>query len=172
MGTLTKCPLTFYSLAAGRTPLIANDQIDAYTTIWFNGKAELLLPETYYITDLGSNAEKTRHGDRGWFDIFYLSKASKDGTRFLVQGNTKTPILIDISRAVGSSAQDPVELRFPAGSEQRVDLLDLLDYDDKGSEKEMERGEGGQEDSGRIGGEKQKEKQEKEMYYSIFYFLF
>ncbi|KAF8318543.1 uncharacterized protein EI90DRAFT_3083385 [Cantharellus anzutake] len=71
-------------------------------TIWFNGKLELLLPSEYRPIILEGDRQKVWYGDRMLRDKYglYLPCASKDGTRFLVQGRMRAPIVVDISQVV------------------------------------------------------------------------
>ncbi|KAF8343037.1 uncharacterized protein EI90DRAFT_3031152 [Cantharellus anzutake] len=80
------------SSTVGRVPII-----DRYG-IWFNGGVELLLPDEYWPTDHSNGAW---YGDRVLNCNYpYFPPASKDGTRFIVQGNMTAPIIIDISQVV------------------------------------------------------------------------
>ncbi|KAF8324175.1 uncharacterized protein EI90DRAFT_2365051 [Cantharellus anzutake] len=74
-------------------------------TIWLNGTLELLLPPDYRPIILDKhriNSQKVWYGDRMVRDKYnlYLPCASKDGTRFLVQGRMRAPIVVDISQVV------------------------------------------------------------------------
>ncbi|KAF8343041.1 uncharacterized protein EI90DRAFT_3011444 [Cantharellus anzutake] len=84
--------ITHLSSAAGRVPMINGPEI------WFNGGDELFLPEEYCPTD---------HSDGAWYgnrvlkdDRLYFPPASKDGTRFIVQGKATAPIVVDISQVI------------------------------------------------------------------------
>ncbi|KAF8318556.1 uncharacterized protein EI90DRAFT_2706512 [Cantharellus anzutake] len=73
--------------------------------VWFNGKLELLLPPGYRPIILDENqtsSQEVWYGDRMLSNKVdhYLPCASKDGTRFLVQGHMQAPIVVDISQVV------------------------------------------------------------------------
>ncbi|KAF8326214.1 uncharacterized protein EI90DRAFT_3071005 [Cantharellus anzutake] len=80
------------SSTVGRVPII-----DKFN-IWFNGGDELVLPQEYRPAYYSNGAW---YGDRVLnSDYPYFPPASKDGTRFIVQGKMTAPIIIDISQVV------------------------------------------------------------------------
>ncbi|KAF8328594.1 uncharacterized protein EI90DRAFT_3290513 [Cantharellus anzutake] len=83
---------SIYSSAVGRTPLIES------LLVWFDGREELMLP-------LGFGSRLVRgawYGDRMPDNDtgFYRPQSSRDGTRFLLQGGRRAPIVVDISQIV------------------------------------------------------------------------
>ncbi|KAF8324840.1 uncharacterized protein EI90DRAFT_2213284 [Cantharellus anzutake] len=88
-----------YSFAAGKTPLVD----DSYTNIWFNGSSQLAFPIEYRPVSLKANSTNGMepwYGDRrvSYINGFYCPQSSKDGTRFLLQGKMKAPIVVDIGQ--------------------------------------------------------------------------
>ncbi|KAF8324166.1 uncharacterized protein EI90DRAFT_3076125, partial [Cantharellus anzutake] len=83
-----------------RSPYIPRQRREAKTqTIWLNGRLELLLPPEYrpIILDKHQINGQVWYGDRILRNNgLYLPCASKDGTRFLVQGRMRAPIVVDI----------------------------------------------------------------------------
>ncbi|KAF8341614.1 uncharacterized protein EI90DRAFT_1759003 [Cantharellus anzutake] len=80
--------------AAMRTPLIGT-----YRSVWLNGREELVLPRAYGPIDY---SRKVWYGHRVPYDPLklYRPQYSRDGTRFLVQGELRAPIVVDISQVV------------------------------------------------------------------------
>ncbi|KAF8328606.1 uncharacterized protein EI90DRAFT_3017645 [Cantharellus anzutake] len=81
---------SIYSSAVGRTPLIQ------FSSVWFDGRAELELPSDFYPDN------PSWYGDRMLRDYegIYCPQSSRDGTRFLLQGRKRAPIVVDISQIV------------------------------------------------------------------------
>ena len=93
-----------YSSIVGKVPILPllSPYPATWATLWFNGQAELNIPTEYYplIID-GPDGRKAWYGDRVLNgDVFLLPRSSKDGTRILLQGRTRAPIIIDISKVV------------------------------------------------------------------------
>ncbi|KAF8322346.1 uncharacterized protein EI90DRAFT_3077986 [Cantharellus anzutake] len=96
-----------YSSAAGRVLLQSGYKS---VEIWLNGRSEFSLPPEYHPIEQDVHLlheEVAWYGDRvicSHHDedcrLVYLPRASKDGTRILVQGKMKSPIVIDISQVV------------------------------------------------------------------------
>ncbi|KAF8317024.1 uncharacterized protein EI90DRAFT_3085719, partial [Cantharellus anzutake] len=94
-----------YSSAMGRIPLVDGDG-----RIWFNGEDELKIPYDYAPTVRSGNSFSEKEawygdlmlkgGGRRDPDSIYFPRASKDGTRFLLQGKLKAPVVVDISQVV------------------------------------------------------------------------
>ncbi|KAF8328252.1 uncharacterized protein EI90DRAFT_1620135 [Cantharellus anzutake] len=90
-----------YSFAAGKTPLVNAFYIPQ--SVWFNGGPQLTVPREYYVS-VGANST---NGIQRWYgdqlinniNNFYRPQSSKDGTRFLLQGQMKAPIVVDIGQA-------------------------------------------------------------------------
>ncbi|KAF8331333.1 uncharacterized protein EI90DRAFT_1010518 [Cantharellus anzutake] len=73
--------------------------------LWLRNTLELILPIEYHpvlLTRELRNRPQEWYGDRviGGEDFVYFPHASKDGTRFLVQGHMRAPIVVDISQIV------------------------------------------------------------------------
>ncbi|KAF8341609.1 uncharacterized protein EI90DRAFT_3034614 [Cantharellus anzutake] len=79
--------------AATRTPLI-----EPYGSMWLNGRAELELPRDYGPID----SRQAWYGDQVPYDSLCLFRpqSSRDGTRFLLQGQARAPIVVDISQVI------------------------------------------------------------------------
>ena len=88
-----------YSSIIGKVPILSNPSSSKWGTLWFNGRAELNFPPEYKPS-IVSGSNKARYGDRVLDDVFFLPRSSKDGTRILLQGRTRTPIIVDISKVV------------------------------------------------------------------------
>ncbi|KAF8317029.1 uncharacterized protein EI90DRAFT_3085734 [Cantharellus anzutake] len=97
--------IDIYSSAMGRIPLT-----DTFQCIWFNGEDELRIPYDYAPTVRSRNSfseKEAWYGDlmlkddgRRDSDSIYFPRASKNGTRFLLQGKLKAPVVVDISQIV------------------------------------------------------------------------
>ncbi|KAF8324965.1 uncharacterized protein EI90DRAFT_3129243 [Cantharellus anzutake] len=70
--------------------------------LWLNNTLKLILPIEYHPIILNNDYPREWYGDRviGDEDFIYFPHASKDGTRFLVQGRMRAPIVVDISQIV------------------------------------------------------------------------
>ncbi|KAF8328588.1 uncharacterized protein EI90DRAFT_3126043 [Cantharellus anzutake] len=85
-GTL---PSSVHSFVTGRTPLIES------SSMWINGSVELVVP-----VDFEPHETCAWYGDRIPPDVMglYRPQSSRDGTRFLLQGQRRAPIVVDISQ--------------------------------------------------------------------------
>ncbi|KAF8330885.1 uncharacterized protein EI90DRAFT_3059652 [Cantharellus anzutake] len=97
--------LDVYSSVTGRTPLLWTGNISEELPIWFDGRTEFTVPRQYPPVDFrasGINHLGAWYGDRVPSDAtnLYRLRSSKDGTRFLLQGQTAVPIVVDISQVV------------------------------------------------------------------------
>ncbi|KAF8335302.1 uncharacterized protein EI90DRAFT_315912 [Cantharellus anzutake] len=116
-------PIEVRSFAAGRVPLIPFTRF-LLPAIWFNGRVELFAPFQY--EPIGYNVNLVRNGEAWYGDrliysdehehehdhrddrfrraqggsIFSLPQASRNGTRFLIQGRMKAPLVVDISQVI------------------------------------------------------------------------
>ncbi|KAF8334928.1 uncharacterized protein EI90DRAFT_377070 [Cantharellus anzutake] len=83
-----------YSSVATRIPLLGS-HISGRCSVWLNGREELELPWDYQPID----SQQAWYGHRVPHDSLglYRPQSSRDGTRFLVQGWRRAPIVIDIS---------------------------------------------------------------------------
>ncbi|KAF8328585.1 uncharacterized protein EI90DRAFT_1535795 [Cantharellus anzutake] len=83
-GTL---PSSVHSSVTGRTPLIES------SSVWINGSVELMVP-----VDFEPHETCAWYGDRVPPDVMglYRPQSSRDGTRFLLQGQRRAPIVVDI----------------------------------------------------------------------------
>ncbi|KAF8317266.1 uncharacterized protein EI90DRAFT_3085491, partial [Cantharellus anzutake] len=91
-----------YSIAAGRTPLVRASPIGL--GVWFNGGPQLAVPREHRPVSVKANSTdgvQPWYGDQLINNIndFYRPQSSKDGTRFLLQGEMKAPIVVDIGQA-------------------------------------------------------------------------
>ncbi|KAF8317507.1 uncharacterized protein EI90DRAFT_148739 [Cantharellus anzutake] len=88
------------SFATGRTPLLQS--VGMTSGIWFNGERELVVPGNYQPIQNNAKSRVSWYGDRVPDDLTYSYRpsSSRDGTRFLLQGRTKAPIVVDISEVV------------------------------------------------------------------------
>ncbi|KAF8324968.1 uncharacterized protein EI90DRAFT_3129245 [Cantharellus anzutake] len=73
--------------------------------LWLNDTLKLILPIEYHPILFSMNLRDRRnewYGDRvmGGKDFIYFPRASKDGTRFLIQGRTRAPIVVDSSQII------------------------------------------------------------------------
>ena len=87
----------------GKVPILArpDPSSDKWATLWFNGQAELTIPAEYKpLIASEPNNYKAWYGDRVLHDTFFLPRSSKDGTRILLQGKTRAPIIVDISKVI------------------------------------------------------------------------
>ncbi|KAF8317246.1 uncharacterized protein EI90DRAFT_3085410 [Cantharellus anzutake] len=92
-----------YSFAAGRTPLVYHAS-PIWLGVWFNGRSQLAVPQEYRMVSVKANSTngiQPWYGDRliNYINDFYHPQSSKDGTRFLLQGKMKAPIVVDIGQA-------------------------------------------------------------------------
>ncbi|KAF8328597.1 uncharacterized protein EI90DRAFT_1536740 [Cantharellus anzutake] len=98
-------PSSVHSSVTGRTPLIES------SSVWINGSVELIVP-----VDFEPHETCAWYGDRIPPDVMglYRPQSSRDGTRFLLQGQRRAPIVVDIS-----------QIRLPSP----VDLSGMRDSD-------------------------------------------
>ena len=92
-----------YSSMVGKVPVLPRpDGITIrWATLWFNGQAELTIPDEYNpLIVSGPDYDKAWYGDRVLDDAFFHPRSSKDGTRILLQGKQRAPIVVDISKVV------------------------------------------------------------------------
>ncbi|KAF8338801.1 uncharacterized protein EI90DRAFT_3039221 [Cantharellus anzutake] len=108
-GSGIKEEIMLFSSAIGEAPLIiANGLGTRGAQVSFDGKVELIVHPKYHpvFEDSYPSSEKEPwYGDHVFWDRgpsfpFYLSRASKDGRRFLLQGKLRAPVVIDISKVV------------------------------------------------------------------------
>ena len=92
---------SIYSSIIGKVPVLSRHSFFESTTLWFNGQAELAIPAGYEpLTVSESDNNEAWYGDRVPDDAFFLPRSSKDGTRILLQGRKRAPIIVDISEVV------------------------------------------------------------------------
>ncbi|KAF8338208.1 uncharacterized protein EI90DRAFT_3042104 [Cantharellus anzutake] len=120
-----KCP--FYNLSPNMTRLDGHDKASAYSSVigrvpflsiqskfsiplvFFNGQVELIVEFKYRPVFRNLNPSpsenKSWYGDLLFQDesrvtLYHFPRASKDGTRFLLQGKLRAPVVVDISQVV------------------------------------------------------------------------
>ncbi|KAF8337018.1 uncharacterized protein EI90DRAFT_101528 [Cantharellus anzutake] len=107
-----------YSSATGRALLhgrFSEGEHLMHSFVWFNGKRTLEIPTNYVPIacklPANSNEPVAWYGDRvpgRWlgdqlpfrFESPYCPRSSRDGTRFVLQGRMKAPIVVDISQVI------------------------------------------------------------------------
>ncbi|KAF8338244.1 uncharacterized protein EI90DRAFT_3042248 [Cantharellus anzutake] len=98
-----------HSSAIGRIPFLRNDIGSANLLVFFNGQVELIVQPkfrpAFTYAYLSSSENKPWYGDLVFQDQsipspYHFPRASKDGTRFLLQGRMRTPVVVDISQVV------------------------------------------------------------------------
>ncbi|KAF8338224.1 uncharacterized protein EI90DRAFT_3042161 [Cantharellus anzutake] len=97
-----------YSSAIGRVPFLSIPSTFSIPSVFFNGQVELIVEFKYLpvFTNVNPSSEnKPWYGDLLFRDektpvMCHFPRASKDGTRFLLQGKLRAPVVIDISQVV------------------------------------------------------------------------
>ncbi|KAF8338275.1 uncharacterized protein EI90DRAFT_3042356 [Cantharellus anzutake] len=95
-----------YSSAIGRVPFLSTQSRFLIPPVFFNGQIELIVEPkydpVYTNTHPSSRENEPWYGDLVYQDQspYHFPRASKDGTRFLLQGELRTPVVVDISQVV------------------------------------------------------------------------
>ncbi|KAF8338194.1 uncharacterized protein EI90DRAFT_3042052 [Cantharellus anzutake] len=97
-----------YSSAIGRVPFLSIPPTSSIPSVFFNGQVELIVEFKYLpvFTNVNPSSEnKPWYGDLLFRDektpvMCHFPRASKDGTRFLLQGELRAPVVVDISQVV------------------------------------------------------------------------
>ncbi|KAF8338201.1 uncharacterized protein EI90DRAFT_3042071 [Cantharellus anzutake] len=98
-----------YSSAIGRVPFLSIQSSSSIPLVFFNGQVELMVELKYcpVFTNVNpsSSENKPWYGDLLFQDEsipspYHFPRASKDGTRFLLQGKLRAPVVVDISQVV------------------------------------------------------------------------
>ncbi|KAF8338230.1 uncharacterized protein EI90DRAFT_3042195 [Cantharellus anzutake] len=98
-----------YSSAIGRVPFLSIGSRLSILLVFFNGQVELIVESKYRPVFTNVNPSPTEnnpwYGDLLFRDEstpiqYHLPRASKDGTRFLLQGKLRAPVVVDISQVV------------------------------------------------------------------------
>ncbi|KAF8338215.1 uncharacterized protein EI90DRAFT_3042130 [Cantharellus anzutake] len=97
-----------YSSAIGRVPFLFVQFEFLIPPVFFNGQVELIVELKYCPVftnvDPSSSENKPWYGDLLFYENtsiqYHFPRASKDGTRFLLQGKLRAPVVVDISQVV------------------------------------------------------------------------
>ena len=92
---------SIYSSITGKVPILSPPSSLGWATLWFNGQVELTIPAKYSPLIVSESNNKTAwYGDRILPDAMFHPRSSKDGSRILLQGRARAPIIVDISGVI------------------------------------------------------------------------